>query len=256
MTLEHDRYFFYGGVFSLSFFFFLLLLILWKSSLEEKTIVYAVNLGEAISVSLSDTPVIMDSPIVTDAQPQEDKFQENVVPKELFVAEAKKEEKVGPAEIGDLFSTVKPIKTVIKEQDNSSKLKELSELEDKIISSKRDSKLFDKVKKMDFAKPSVQMVAAGSSGPEVNAYNAKIQGIVYANFHPAIGTEGFKARVRIALSKEGKLESYKVVSYSSNGIFNAEVDWLKERLRQVDLPSHPQGQDAVFEIILSAKDSR
>jgi protein TonB len=256
MTFERDRYFFYGGIFSLSFFSFLLLLILWKSSVEEKTVLFAANLGEVISVSLSDAPVVMDSVAVADSQPQVDEPQESVSPKELFIPETKREEKEEPVEIGDLFSTVKSTKTVTKKQDNSAQLKELTDLENKIVSSKRDSKLFDKVNKLDFAKPSVQMVASGSTGPEVNGYYAKVQGLVYANFHPATGTEGFKARVRIALSKEGKLESYKVVSYSSNGIFNAEVDWLKERLRQVDLPSHPQGQDAVFEIILSAKDSR
>ena len=256
MTYERDRYFFYGGIFSLSFFSFLLLLILWKSSVEEKTVLFATNLGEVISVSLSDAPVVMDSVAVADSQPQVDEPHESVSPKELFISETKREEKEEPVELGDLFSTVKPTKTVTKKQDNSAQLKEITELENKILSSKRDSKLFDKVNKLDFAKPSVQMVASGSTGPEVNAYNAKIQGVVLANFHPVMGSEGFKARIHIALSKEGKLESYKVVSYSNNRVFNSEVDWLKERLRQVDLPPHPLGQDAEFEIMLSAKDLR
>lgn len=250
MTLEHNRYFLYSGIFSFSLFFALLLAILWKSSLEEKTVLFAANLGEVISVSL------VDAPAVTDSQPQVSESQPSSKPEQLPQEVVKTQQKEEPVEIGDLFSTVKPAKTSIKKQDNSAKLKELTELENNVMSSKRDSKLFDKVNKLDFAKPSVQMVASGSTGPEVNAYYAKVQGIVYANFHPATGTEGFRARVRITLSKEGKLESYKVVSYSNNGGFNAEVDWLKERLRQVDLPSHPQGQDAVFEIILSAKDSR
>jgi hypothetical protein len=56
------------------------------------------------------------------------------------------------------------------------------------------------------------------------------------------------------LSPDGRLLSYRVISYSGNPVFNAEVDWLKERLRQVGLPRHPQGQEAVFEIILTAKE--
>jgi protein TonB len=247
MSLERNHYFWYGGVFSFSLFFLLLLLILWKSSWEEKTVLFAANLGETISVSLLDTPAVSHSEVSA--------IPESIEPQKA--QEAKKQEKEAPQEeIGDLFSKVLPTKTVTKKHDNSAQLKELSELESKVMSSKRDSKLFDKVNNLDFAKPSVQMVASGSQGPQVNAYYAKVQGVVYANFHPATGTQGYKARVRITLSKDGVLESYKVVSYSGNGVFNAEVDWLKERLRQVDLPPHPQGESAVFEIILSAKDLR
>ena len=121
------------------------------------------------------------------------------------------------------------------------------------MTSKRDSKLFEKVKTLELAKSGVKMVSS-STGPAVNEYNAKIQGIIYANFHPASGTEGFAARVRISLSPEGKLLAYHVISYSGNTVFNAEVDWLKERLRQVGLPQHPQGESEVFEIILTARE--
>jgi len=121
------------------------------------------------------------------------------------------------------------------------------------LTTKRDAKLFDKVKTLELAKSGVKMVSV-SSGPAVNEYNAKIQGIIYSNFHPASGTEGFAARVRITLGADGRLLSYRVLSYSGNAVFNAEVDWLKERLRQVGLPAHPQGEEAVFEIILTAKE--
>ena len=52
-----------------------------------------------------------------------------------------------------------------------------------------------------------------------------------------LGTEGFSARVRIVLAPDGKLVSYRVISSSGSAVFNAEVEWLKERLRQVALPS-------------------
>jgi len=151
-------------------------------------------------------------------------------------------------------STVKTNKPTPKVKEDTKRLAELNALEEKVLSAKRDSKLFEKAKTLDLAKTGVKLSAvSGSSGPMVNEYKGKIQGIVYANFHPPAGTEGFSARVRITLSSDGKLLSYRVISYSGSSVFNAEVDWLKERLGHIVLPSNPNGDEAVFEIILTAK---
>jgi membrane protein involved in colicin uptake len=164
------------------------------------------------------------------------------------------EKSVEPA-ISDLFSTVKTNKPVAKVKDDGKRLVELNALEEKLLSTKRDSKLFEKAKTLELAKTGVKLSAvSGSSGPMVNEYKGKIQGIIYANFHPQAGTEGFSARVRITLSSDGKLVAYRVIGYSGSSVFNAEVDWLKERLGHIVLPSNPTGDDAVFEIILTAKD--
>ena len=161
-------------------------------------------------------------------------------------------EKAQP-EITDLFSNVKVKHTAKESKQNTKELSELSALEEKVLSTKRSSQLFEKAKNLDLAKPGVKVITA-SGGPMVNEYYAKVQGIIYANFHPASGTEGFAARVRIVLTPDGKLDSYRVISASGNAVFNAEVDWLKERLRQVVLPKNPEGEEAIFEIILTAKD--
>lgn len=209
---------------------------------------FAMTKSDIISISLEDTPAAVSKM----TSPSVPAVQSPVKEMEKEATELTPIKEIVPA-IDDLFATVKTTKSNSKPMDNAKQLSELNALEEKVLSTKRNTKLFDKVKTFELAKSGVKMVSS-STGPAVNEYNAKIQGIIYANFHPANGTEGFAARVRITLSPDGKLLAYRVISYSGNAVFNAEVDWLKERLRQVGLPQHPQGEEAVFEIILTAKE--
>lgn len=209
---------------------------------------FAMRKSDVISISLDDAPVSI-SKVMSEAEPVQQKPTKEI---EKASAESSPVKEIVPA-IDDLFSTVKSTKNKPKSIDNSNQVSELNALEEKVLTTKRDSKLFDKVKTLELAKSGVK-IASSSTGPAVNEYNAKIQGIIYSNFHPASGTEGFAARIRISLSPDGRLLAYRVISYSGNAVFNAEVDWLKERLRQVGLPQHPQGEEAVFEIILTAKE--
>ncbi len=121
---------------------------------------------------------------------------------------------------------------------------------------RRDTPRFlDKVNKLTLAKPSVKMVSqGGSTGPLVNEYHAKIQALVHTYFRPPSGSAGEAARVRMNISASGKLMMYRIISYSGNGSFNNEVDWLKDRLSSVRFPEHPDGKDAVLEFILTAKE--
>lgn len=248
MNLHYQRYFFQSGL--ITFFLFGLMISFFMSNIihSAKPEAFAMTESDIISISLEDAPAAvskMTSPSVPAVQPP-------VKEMEKEATESTPIKEIVPA-IDDLFATVKTTKSKSKPMDNAKQLSELNALEEKVLSTKRDTKLFDKVKTFELAKSGVKMVSS-STGPAVNEYNAKIQGIIYANFHPANGTEGFAARVRITLSPDGKLLAYRVISYSGNAVFNAEVDWLKERLRQVGLPQHPQGEEAVFEIILTAKE--
>lgn len=248
MNLHYQRYFLQSGM--ITFFLMGLMCLFFVSSVlhSSKPDAFAMIKSDVISVSLEDTVThVSEVTPSSESVIQEPLKQETKAP---AVTNAVKE--MVPA-IDDLFSTVKATKRKPKPTDNSNQMLELSALEEKILTTKRDTKLFDKVKTLELAKSGVKMVSS-STGPVVNEYNAKLQGIIYANFHPASGTEGFAARVRISLSPDGKLLAYRVISYSGNAVFNAEVDWLKERLRQVGLPQHPQGEEAVFEIILTAKE--
>lgn len=216
---------------------------------SKKSDAFAMRKSDVISISLEDARTTV-SKAVSQSVPVSKQSVNEVV--NVAEPSAPVEQEVTP-KIDDLFATVKSAKSKTKPIDNTKQMSELNALEEKVLATKRDSKLFDKVKTLELAKSGVK-IASSSTGPAVNEYNAKIQGIIYANFHPANGTEGFAARVRITLSPDGRLLSYRVISYSGNAVFNAEVDWLKERLRQVGLPQHPQGEEAVFEIILTAKE--
>ena len=261
MDLNHNRFFIFSGILSFSFFALIVLIIGWQVSLPLTPSSFAVTQSDVISISL-DSPEVNVLESISDASESQPNLQHVVeeIPKksaEHTVEKTSKKEEVKSEEvaISDLFSTVKTSKSVPKVKDDGKRLSELNALEEKVFATKRESKLFEKAKSVDLAKVGVKLSAvSGSSGPVVNEYKAKIQGIVYTNFNPKVGTEGFSARVRITLSPDGKLLSYRVMSYSGNSVFNAEVDWLKERLGHVILPSNPNGNEGIFEIILTAKD--
>lgn len=249
MQTENNKLFFISGVFSFSFFALILFLVGWQVILSSHPTSFAMVQSDVISVSLEISDNHAAEPIVEEETPS---ASEPVTPPKAEQQEIKHEVAPVQPEITDLFSTIKTSTPVPQKKESQHQTK-LNELEKKILATKRDSQLLEKAKSVNLAKSGVKMVAS-SSGPLVNEYYAKVQGIIYANFHPASGTEGFSARVRITLSANGTLEGYRVISYSGNSVFNAEVDLLKERLGQVPLPSHPEGQNVTFEIILTAKD--
>ena len=256
MHLDTNRFFIVSGLLSFSLFALILAVIGWQFLVAQKPNAFALTKSDVISISLvpslSNVPESISKPqepVVEPLMSQSD--SESAVEK----TPQKTEPKVEEVAISDLFSTVKSNNSPQKIKEDRKQLSELNALEEKVLTSKRDSKLFEKAKTLDLAKAGVKVVAAAeSSGPVVNEYNAKIQGIIYTHFHPASGTEGFSARVRIVLSSDGKLASFRVISYSRSAVFNAEVDWLKERLNQVAFPSYPNGNEAIFEIILTAKE--
>lgn len=248
MNLHYQRYFLQSGIITFCLFGFILSFFMSNLMHSSKPNAFAVTKSDVISISLENTPAAV-SEITSSSVPAVQQPSKEV---EKASAESSPVKETVPA-IDDLFATVNTTKSKSKPMDNSKQLSELNALEEKILTTKRDTKIFDKVKTLELAKSGVKMVSP-STGPAVNEYNAKIQGIIYTNFHPASGTEGFAARIRITLSPDGKLLAYRVISYSGSAVFNAEVDWLKERLRQIGLPQHPQGEEAIFEIILTAKE--
>jgi membrane protein involved in colicin uptake len=254
MSFYSDRYFILGGIFSIGFFLSLVVLLFFSASLRSKLpILYSMNKSTVISVSLSSEPIKETVQSVESSpsdEPVEEKPAKEVAepkPSKIPPLESK------PQEVSDLFADVK-IPVASKQTKNKPRdTKELDELVKKVTSSKRQADVFDKVKSLDLAKAGVKVTAA-SSGPNVDVYNATIQGVVYSNFHPQAGTQGFSAKIRIRLGSDGTLLAYKVLNYSGNSLFNSEVDLLKERLKQVPLPKNPNGEEAVFDILLTAKE--
>ncbi len=249
MDSNQERYFFLSGLISLTFFIVLVGLVGYSIHLTPKIEQFAMVQSDIInvSISLSDTKVTEENipePIIT--------------PVEAATAQKQEEGVVEPepvADISDLFAQIKPDKSPKKSKEDIKRQEQLNLLEKDILEKKETSRFSDKISKVDLAKPSVKMVAqGGSTGPLVNEYHAKIQGLVYTYFRPPSGTAGEVARIRMKISSSGKLMEYRVISYSRNGSFNGEVDWLKERLAGIRFPEHPDGREAILEFILTAKE--
>jgi periplasmic protein TonB len=248
MDLHQKRYFFLSGLISLTFFIGLLLLVGYSLIFSPNVVQFAMLKSDVINVSIA----ISKTKVTKQTNPEL-----AITPRELKPIE--KQEKVSKPvpvpDISDLFANVKPQKIVKKTTEERKENEQLNKLEKELLAPKDNPKFTDKVNKIEFAKPSVKMIAqGGSTGPIVNEYHAKIQGLVYTYFRPPAGTAGDVARVRMTISATGKLISYKVITYSGNGLFNSEVDWLKDRLSSIHFPVHPEGKDAILEFILTAKE--
>ncbi|MDD2950286.1 MAG: TonB C-terminal domain-containing protein [Sulfuricurvum sp.] len=249
MGFNHERYFFLSGLISISLFVFLLFLAAYNLIFSPKAEQFAMTKSEFISVSLAVTNTKSEDHSEPTPQVKVQKTEPEREP-EKPIAQPEK-----TPDISDLFAQVKPQKTIKKPLEDSKQNEQLNKLEKELLTHKDTPRFSDKVNKVELAKPSVKMVVqGGSSGPIVNEYHAKIQALVYTNFHPPAGSAGAVARVRMNISGSGKLISYRVLSYSGNSSFNSEVDWLRDRLSAIRFPDHPEGKDTVLECILTAKE--
>jgi len=248
MDSNQERYFFLSGLISFSLFIILVVLAGYSLILTPKIEQFAMIQSDVINVSIaiSETKATQPSdpePSVTSSEPEVIQERNEVVEPEPV------------PEISDLFAQVKPDKTPKKKPEENKRHAELNALEKELLERRETPRFSEKVNKITLAKPSVKMVPqGGSTGPLVNEYHAKIQGLVYTYFRPPSGSAGEVARVRMSISASGKLIAYRVLSYSGNGSFNSEVDWLKDRLGSIRFPEHPDGKDAVLEFILTAKE--
>lgn len=249
MDLHNERYFFLSGLISLTLFSFLVLLMGYSVLTSVKIEQFAMTQSDVISVSIAISEQKAQSELPSEAaQAVPEPVNEEPAPEE--------DEKVETVpEISDLFSQVKPLNEPKKKSENAKRSDELSALEKEITAQSEKQRFSDKVKNIELLKPGMKMtVQGGSSGPIVNEYHAKIQGLIYTQFHPPAGSQGQAARVRIKISPDGRLVAYRVLAYSGHAALNNEVDWLKERLGSVRFPPHPDGKEALLECILTAKE--
>lgn len=254
MNFNQERNFFLSGLISLSFFVAILFLITYSAILAPKTQQFAMIQSDVINVSIALSEI--KAPEAATSEPESQPQSEMQPPQPSHEqAEASKPAVEPVAQISDLFAQVKPDKTPKKERDDPKRLEQLNALEKEVINRKENARISDKVNNLELAKPSVKVVAqGGSTGPLVDKYYATIQAMVRSYFHPPAGTAGEVAKVRMNFNASGKLVSYRVISYSGNGTFNNEVDWLKDRLSSVRFPEHPDGKEAVLDFILTAKE--
>ena len=251
MDLHNERFFFLSGIISFAFFALLVLVVGYSIVTSAKIEQFAMLQSEFVSVSIA----ISDAKSEPHTEPVEPSPASEPEPLPEPVQEAKAPAPEPVPDISDLFSQVKPQSEPKKKSEDAKRLQELDTLEKEMMSSEQKQKFSDKVKNIELMKPGMKMVVqGGSTGPVVNEYHAKIQGLIYTHFHPPAGSEGQAARVRIKISPEGRLVSYKVIAYSGNPALNSEVDWLKERLGSLRFPPHPEQREANLECILTAKE--
>ncbi len=234
---RNNYYFYLSGL--LSFLFFGMVIILFTllvlTSVKIKS--YALKKENYISVS-----IMMEQKIPTKSRAKPAAKPE---PKPI----SKSEPELIPDKVPDissLFSDVKTQKIVHKKKPKKPKKvvdqKRIAAMQKRIKTAKteKSSKASSKVKTLNLAKPSVKEVgSAASGGAEVNKYYARIQAFVYEQFYPPANTEGQIAKIYIKLDSRGRLQEYRVLLYSSNSMFNMEVDHLKKRLLSLTFPKHP-----------------
>jgi protein TonB len=252
MGFNQERYFILSGLLSIALFIILLFLFFFGFMVSSKVEQFAMTKSEYISISISPSP----TPSADQSNPEPKLPVPEEVSEEATPSAEETPSKPEPvADVSDLFAEVKSEKPPKKLREEPKRNEQLSALEKELLAHQETPRFSDKVSKVDLSKPSVKMSQqGGSTGPVVNEYRAKIQGLVHNAFRPPAGTVGKEARIRMTISASGKLLRYKVIRYSDSAPFNTEVDWLKERLESVRFPDHPEGRDIVLEVILAAKE--
>ncbi len=251
MNFNQERYFFLSGLISITLFTVVVFLSAFSLFLSPKVEQFAMIQSDVINVSIA----------ISEPQPQvsnnpEPVIEEPIEEKSETIDTQKSSPKVETVpEISDLFAQVKPQKSSKAKQEETKHLEQLNALEKEVLQKKETSRFSEKVNNITLAKPSIKMVVqGGSTGPVVNEYHAKIQGLVYTYFRPPNDSIGQSARIRMTISASGKLIAYTILRQSSLSSFNNEVEWLKDRLSAVRFPEHPEGREAVLEFILTAKE--
>ncbi len=170
MHLDNERYFYISGFLSLGLTLLIILSIGLRFFSISSPQSFALRQSETISISLYDAPQKSSA----NAPLPESSSQPKIEEVRSEAPETPQEEVAKVPEITDLFSTVKPTKENKKSNEKSNVLPNLSALEEKVLSSKRDAQFSEKVKTLDLAKSSIKMAAAsGSTGPLGNEYHAK-----------------------------------------------------------------------------------
>lgn len=248
MDTNYERYFFISGLISITFFVVLVSLVSLFFFHSPKVEQFAIIQSDVINVSISMEETQQQS-LNTPEPLVEEPVEKNIeIPKSIPLKEF-------VPEISDLFSQVKAEKTPKKSQEDVNRRDELNALEKELMEQKDSPRISDRVSKIELAKPSIKMIVQqGSTGPVVNEYYAKIQGLVYTYFRPPNDSIGQSALIRLTISPSGKLIAYKVLRDSSLSSFNQEINWLKDRLNTIRFPEHPEGREAVLEFILTAKE--
>ncbi|RUM64546.1 MAG: hypothetical protein DSZ03_04095 [Sulfurimonas sp.] len=255
--VNNSKYFYLSGLLSLSLFALFLVLFITIVLQQEKLKQFALKKDNYISVSIN-----LDALSQKTFKKEPKKEQKKPQPKKEIKKEIPKVEnkpvpvpKPAPPKpvpnLSDLFATVEAAKVVPKkeaEPDIDKKLlaKLAKPTEKKEVT--QDNTASSIIKKIEITSESA------STSPDVNEYLAKIQAIIYEQFFPPMNSAGESAVISIRLDQFGKLVVYRVLRYSGDDLFNAEVDRLERRLKRLTFVKHPEGKTERIKIILTSQE--
>jgi len=265
---NQDNYFYASGFLSLSIFFifiFSFFLFLFNKT-ETKT--YALNKDNFVSISLDSVPS-KTKPSKQKTQktkseptpPAPDKSVESkpTPPKPAQKVESKPTpqkptETTETVDVNDLFSNV-ATKKVIQKESKPTDSKRISQIQQQIKGAESNnvksvSKSQSKSQEADSQKDS----PSASTASEVNEYIAKIQAIIYQNYHVPANTHGNSVKVVVELNAFGKLIDFRILNYSNNSELNAEADKIKDRLRNIVFPMNPDKKSFRTIVILESQE--
>ncbi len=252
--VNNSKYFYLSGLLSLALFALFVVLFISIVLQQDKLKQFALKKDNYISVSINMEALNKKNykkdpkkTIQKKPQPKKEIKQEEPKPVE---PEQPKPKKVIP-KVSDLFSSVTTEKIVPKKEKKP-------EIDKKLLSKLSKQTERKKVTNTNTATSMMKKIEitsqSSSTSPDVNEYLAKIQAIIYEQFYPPMNSAGESAVISIRLDRFGKLISYKVLRYSGNDLFNAEVDRLERRLKRLTFAKHPEGKTESIKIILTSQE--
>jgi len=231
-----QKYFYLSGFISLSIFTLFLTLFFYMIFHSSKIDTFAFNKDTFISISL-DTVKVKAQKSKKSAKSITPIVEKSVIPQNL--------------DVNDLFSDVWTKKIVKSKPKNK---RRIAEIEKKLQTTTENRvEKFDKLI-IDRESTESDEVVSSSTANEVNEYLAKIQAIVYKNFHVPPNSQGHSVKAHIMLNTLGRLIDFRILTYSENQELNNEADKIKQRLQNVIFPINPQNKSSDTIVILTSKE--
>lgn len=244
-AVDDRRFFYLGALFAFSMFALSTLMFAKVLGSADTVRSFALKKSNVVTVALIDVPDTLLSQTPKKTAPKT-KAQEIKV-------EPKPEPQV---DIASLFSGVQTDSVSITPKKKSTPKKIDPRLRASLQSRTQQSKTTpvtqtsQLVRNLDL----IDDATAASGGPDVDRYHATIQATIYAHFFPPTGSEGFVAKVRIALSPDGRLRSFRILRPAGHGLLDEEIRQLGARLESVQFPRHPKGLSTALEVDLISKE--
>ena len=234
---KQNNYFLISGFISFSLFFLFLALFIYFMFAVEKERSYALLKDKFISVS-----IVMPKNIAkTTSSAALPSSSTKSVSQDI--------------DINDLFSDVWTRKIKYTKKKKRVNSKRIADIAKKIKTADRNkiNSISEKIEKLDMQE-SDKNAQQASSANEVNEYLAKIQAIVYQHFNVPPNSEGNSVKTVIELDPFGHMTDFRILNYSANDALNAEVDRIKERLKNVVFPKNPQNKSSRTIVVLISKE--